>query len=235
LIILVEKHQNWGSSRFPRPKKSPPRKVTEGYGRLWKDLFGVPAPRPHLSVPPINIQCTSRSRHWSSRNDSVKGIVAVARDEKHISALPEGKTKPSDATLADFRVLRRCVNKAALSGRLSAYYLDTTWETLLPTFRTPAEPNVYQRLPNGNAILDGYPVIWTDVLHPYSTDADPDVPIAVFGALSFWWFGEHGQPRMDTSDHVWFANDQLAVRFIEEIDFDYAAPDATAALLTAEE
>jgi hypothetical protein len=40
------------------------------------------------------------------------------------------------------------------------------------------------------------------------------------------------QPRIDTSDHIWFANDQLAARFIEEIDFDYAA-DATAALLTA--
>ncbi len=33
-----------------------------------------------------------------------------------------------------------------------------------------------------------------------------------------------------SSEHVWFANDQLAVRFIEEIDFDYAA---TAVLLTA--
>jgi hypothetical protein len=40
-------------------------------------------------------------------------------------------------------------------------------------------------------------------------------------------------PRIDTSEHVYFANDQLAVRFIEEIDFDYAATDATAALLTA--
>ena len=38
--------------------------------------------------------------------------------------------------------------------------------------------------------------------------------------------GEHGSPRIDTSEHVWFANDQLAVRFIEEIDFDYAALDA---------
>ncbi len=55
----------------------------------------------------------------------------------------------------------------------------------------------------------------------------------MFGALSFWWFGEHGHPRMDTSEHVYFANDQLAVRFIEEIDFDYCANDATAALLTA--
>ena len=33
-------------------------------------------------------------------------------------------------------------------------------------------------------------------------------------------------PRKDTSEHVFFANDQLAVRFIEEIDFDYAATDA---------
>jgi hypothetical protein len=31
---------------------------------------------------------------------------------------------------------------------------------------------------------------------------------------------------MDTSEHVYFANDQLAVRFIEEIDFDFAATDA---------
>ena len=38
---------------------------------------------------------------------------------------------------------------------------------------------------------------------------------------------------MDTSEHIYFANDQLAVRFIEEIDFDCAAFDATAALLTA--
>jgi hypothetical protein len=68
---------------------------------------------------------------------------------------------------------------------------------------------------------------------PYSTDAAADQPLAAFGALSFWWMGEHGHPRIDPSEHVWFANDQLAVRFIEEIDFDYAAKDAMVALLTA--
>src|SRR5437870_1983434 len=83
------------------------------------------------------------------------------------------------------------------------------------------------------AILDGYPIVWTDVLQPYTTSATADSPIAVFGALSFWWLGEHGSPRLDTSEHVYFANDQLAARFIEEIDFDYAAADATAALITA--
>ena len=165
--------------------------------------------------------------------DSVRGIVQIARDTSRALALATGKTKPSDATLDDFRALRTKVNKAALNGRLSAYYLDSTWETRLPAFRTAAEPTVYQRLPDGSAVLDGYPVVWTDVLEPYGTVASADKPIAVFGALSFWWMGEHGTPRIDTSEHVWFSNDQLAVRFIEEIDFDYAANDATAALVTA--
>jgi HK97 family phage major capsid protein len=165
--------------------------------------------------------------------ESVRGVVQIARDNGRLVSLANGKTKPSDATLDDFRALRRQVNKAALNGRISAYYLDTTWETRLPSFRSSAEPNIYQRLPDGSAILDGYPIVWTDVLEPFGTSASPDKPVAVFGALSFWWMGEHGTPRIDTSEHVWFANDQLAVRFIEEIDFDFAANDATAALLTA--
>ena len=169
----------------------------------------------------------------SGTYETVKGIVQIARDNSRTVVLATTKTKPSDATLADFRSLRTKVNKAALNGRLSAYYLDSTWETQLPTFKTTAEQNVYQRLPDGTALLDGYPIVWTDVLTPFGTSATVDQPLAVFGALSFWWMGEHGQPRIDTSEHVWFANDQLAVRFIEEIDFDYAASDATAALLTA--
>jgi hypothetical protein len=32
-----------------------------------------------------------------------------------------------------------------------------------------------------------------------------------------------GSPRIDSSAHVWFANAQFPDRFIEEIDFDYAA------------
>ena len=169
----------------------------------------------------------------STEFETVTGIVDTAEDNDCVRVLASGKTKPSDATLDDFRALRALVNKAALNGRLSAYYLDTTWETRLPSFRTQSEPNVYQRLPDGSALLDGYPVVWTDVLTPYGAAAAADQPLAVFGALSFWWFGEHGHPRIDPSEHVWFANDQLAVRFIEEIDFDYAAGDATAALMTA--
>jgi len=169
----------------------------------------------------------------SATYETVKGIVQIARDNSKTVVLAPTKVKPSDATLADFRALRTKVNKAALNGRLSAYYLDSTWETQLPTFKTAADTNCYQHRPDGTASLDGYPIVWTDVLTPYSTSNANDQPLAVFGAMSFWWMGEHGSPRMDTSEHVYFANDQLAVRFIEEIDFDYAATDATAALLTA--
>ena len=165
--------------------------------------------------------------------ETVKGIVQIARDNAKTVVLAATKVKPSDATLADFRALRTKVNKAALNGRLSAYYLDSTWETQLPTFKTAADPNCYMHRPDGTASLDGYPIVWTDVLTPYGTSNANDQPLAVFGAMSFWWMGEHGSPRMDTSEHVYFTNDQLAVRFIEEIDFDYAAVDATAALLTA--
>jgi HK97 family phage major capsid protein len=167
--------------------------------------------------------------------ETVTGVVSGSADNDCKLVLGTGKTKPSDATLDDFRSLRGLVNRAALNGRLSAYYLDTTWETRLPSFRSQAEPNVYQRMPDGSAILDGYPVVWTDVLTPYGSSDTVNQPLAVFGALSFWWFAEHGHPRIDPSEHVWFANDQLAIRFIEEIDFDFAAPDATAVLLTAEE
>src|SRR5258708_14318585 len=165
--------------------------------------------------------------------ENVKGIVQIARDNTKTVVLASTKTHPSDATLADFRNLRTKVNKPALSGPLSAYYLASTWETPLPGFRTAAEQFCYQRLPDGSAVLDGYPIIWTDVMTAYGTAAAPDSPLAVFGAMSFWWMGEHGAPRIDTSEHVYFQNDQLAIRFIEEIDFDYAATDATAALLTA--
>lgn len=163
--------------------------------------------------------------------ENVVGVVKHCTDNNYKIVLAAA-SGPHDATLADFRALRTKVNKAALSGRRSAYYLDTTWETKLPTFKTEADPFAYVRNADGSATLDGYPIVWTDVLQPYGTDDVASKPLAVFGALDFWWMGEHGAPRIDTSEHVFFANDQLATRFIEEIDFDYNAVDAVSVLLT---
>src|SRR5207302_2137083 len=43
----------------------------------------------------------------TSTYETVKGIVQIARDNSNTVVLASTKTKPSDATLADFRSLRR--------------------------------------------------------------------------------------------------------------------------------
>src|SRR5438132_3828315 len=48
----------------------------------------------------------------TSTYENVKGIVQIARDNNNKVTLASTKTKPSDATLADFRTLRTKVNKA---------------------------------------------------------------------------------------------------------------------------
>jgi len=53
----------------------------------------------------------------SANHETVKGIVQIARDNSKTVVLAATKTKPSDATLVDFRNLRTKVNKSALNGR----------------------------------------------------------------------------------------------------------------------
>jgi hypothetical protein len=105
---------------------------------------------------------------------------------------------------------------------LSAFAHDTlgvTTRTALSTADIPL-PSQYGR--EIRELISDFGVVRRRML-PY--------PIGM-GASRPARMGEHGTPRMDTSDQVWFMNDQLAIRFIEEIDFDYAADDATAVLLT---
>jgi HK97 family phage major capsid protein len=170
--------------------------------------------------------------------ESVKGITKIATDNSKNVQLAATKTKPSDATLADFRAMRLKVSPAAL-GIGSKYYLHSTWESQLRTFNTAAEPYVFvpirpsTRDAVGGPTLDGFPIVWTDVLEPYGTAAALSKYLAVFGVLEYWWFGEHGNPRMDMSSDVYFATDELAARFIEEVDFDYQDVGATSSLQTA--
>ena len=61
--------------------------------------------------------------------------------------------------------------------------------------------------------------VWApDLAHPYQTP----------GLLCV-----RASPRIDQSADVLFLYDQLAVQFIEELNFDYNAIDAMAVLLTA--
>jgi HK97 family phage major capsid protein len=174
----------------------------------------------------------------SGTYESVKGITKIATDNSKNVQLAATKIKPSDATLADFRSMRGKVNAASL-GIGAKYYLHSTWESQLRTFNTNSDLYVFvpdrpsTRDAIGGPTLDGFPIVWTDVLEPYGTANANSKYLAVFGVLEYWWFGEHGNPRMDMSSDVYFATDELAARFIEEIDFDYQDVGATSSLQTA--
>ena len=80
----------------------------------------------------------------------------------------------------------------------------------------------------GTFLSDSHKFLYT--LHPENPEG---LPWSLDGRTNLIIVAKRALDGIDTSEHVWFANDQLAVRFIEEIDFDYAATDATAALITA--
>lgn len=165
--------------------------------------------------------------------DSIKGVCQIAADNNYVKTLGAAKTAPSDATLTDLRDLRS-IGIASSIISSGAYYFHITWERRLREMKTQADPNIYvQNGPNGTPTFDGYPVIWSEVMTPYGATANAAKYIAVFGDLSYWWFGEHGSPRTDMSGEVFFSTDEIAIRWLEEIDFDYAAPDCASALKTA--
>lgn len=162
--------------------------------------------------------------------ESVTGVFKIAADNGKLVTLGPTKTAPSDATLEHFRELRRKVNSTA--RKRGRYLLNHTWETRLWDLNTQANPNVFRYSMDGTAYLDGNPITWVEVMQEYTTDAAPSQYIAAFGDLQWWWFGERGSPRIDQSEHVAFLNDQIAVRFIEELDFDYQSIEAVSVMKT---
>lgn len=149
-----------------------------------------------------------------------------------LKQLGSGKTKPTDATLADFRALRGLVNAAVFANK-PKYYLNPTMDALLATFNTSATVVPYVRRPDGTATLDGYEIVWVGAIQAYSASAAASAYLAFFGDLSYWYLGERGAPRVETSREVYFATDEIGIRAIERIDIEAMAPDAMSALQLA--
>jgi len=158
----------------------------------------------------------------------------------YLQQLAAGKTKPTDATINDFRAMRGLVNPAVLANMAAngqtaaAYYLNPTMEALLVTFNTIGSPLIY-RPQQGNqpATLDGFPIRWIGVSQAYSTKAAASAYLAFFGDLSYWYLGERGAVRVEVSKEVWFATDEIAMRALERIDVECLGIDAMSALQTA--
>lgn len=164
---------------------------------------------------------------------SISGVGAYCTtNSAYLLTLAGGKTKPSDATLADFRSLRGLVNAAVLVDD-PAYYMNPTMEALLVTFNTIGSPLIYRPAQGGQpATLDGFPVRWVGVMQPYSTAAQASKYLAFFGALKYWYLGERGAPRVESSREIYFTTDEIGLRALERIDVEAMAIDAMAALKT---
>lgn len=164
--------------------------------------------------------------------ESVSGVCKICADNSQIVTLAATKTSPNDIATKDLRAAMAKVNTRARAK--GVWYLNNTWETKLPDLNTQANQYVFRYRPDGVALLYGRPVVWTEVLQIWTEDAAAGTYAAVFGDLSWWWFGKRsGGPRIDESEHLKFDYDQIATRFIEEIDFDYMALASAAVIKTA--
>lgn len=150
----------------------------------------------------------------------------------YLIKLANGKTASDDSTIKDWRAIRAKVNPQVLRSGRGAYYCNSTCEGLLTSFNTIGQPLVYIPSMNGaDAKLDGFPVRFTGV-HPAHNPgvANAAAVLTNFGDLSYWYLGERGQPRVETSREVYFASDEIGMRALERIDIQPLAPDAMSAL-----
>lgn len=165
----------------------------------------------------------------SGTYNNLSGVCKHADTQGKKVQLATTKTKPSDITLADWRNLRAQVNGAALSR--ASYCMHPTMEALLSTYNTSTY--MAYRNEGGRATLEGFPITWVPVLPVYDTSAHAGQYQATFGDLEYWYFGERGTVRVDVSNEVYFATDEIGVRFIEGFVPKPMADDANAVLQLA--
>lgn len=172
-------------------------------------------------------------------NGSVEGLTVSTITNSKVTQMASTKTHYSDATLAYLRQLRTVPDASAL--RNGAYYFHPSFEQLLSSFNTagdrPYNPMVQlstggQPFKNGPT-LDGFPIIWVDVMPVYSTGANVSKVFALFGDASFQYLGIRGGVRFDTSMEAGFTTDEILIRALERFTIGLMATGAMAGLETA--
>jgi HK97 family phage major capsid protein len=160
-----------------------------------------------------------------------KSVVTNSKIVYNGDSSTSGKTKQSEATLADFRLLRTKPDGSVLAR--GAYYVHHTYDTLFASFNTGTNLNVYQRMGVGGPSLDGFPIRWTAAMPAYSTTASASLVHALFGDLSYAYLGVRGGPRVDTSREAGFETDEILIRALQRMTTDILAVGAVAGLRNA--
>jgi HK97 family phage major capsid protein len=167
----------------------------------------------------------------TSTYNSINGVGAQATADSAVLQLASTNTHPSDITLANLRNLRAKVTGAVL--KTAVYYAHPTMDALFVTFNTSATVVPYQRQRDGTATLDGFPIVWVNVMPVYTTSATVSAYQVYFGDLSWWYFGERMAMSVETSRDVYFATDEIGIRALERIDIHLMGQASTAALQLA--
>jgi HK97 family phage major capsid protein len=165
----------------------------------------------------------------SGTYDSKSGVCKTADTLTYKIQLGAGNGKPSNITLQNLRDLRAKVDQAAYNN--AAYYMNRTMEALLVSFNSATNATPYiAHGPNGPT-FDGFPIRWVGVMPVYDNASNHfNQYQAVFGDLSYWYLGERGSMRMDVSNDIYFATDEVGIRFLERFDPELMADQSNAVL-----
>ncbi|HSU55847.1 MAG TPA: phage major capsid protein [Candidatus Dormibacteraeota bacterium] len=165
----------------------------------------------------------------SGTYDSKSGVCKTADTLTFKIQLTAGNGKPSNITLQNLRDLRAKIDQAAYNN--AAYYMNRTMEGLLCSYNSATNATPYiANGPNGPT-LDGFPVRWVGVLPVYDNASNHfNQYQAVFGDLSYWYLGERGSMRVDVSNDIYFATDEVGIRFLERFDPELMADQSNAVL-----
>jgi HK97 family phage major capsid protein len=167
----------------------------------------------------------------SGTYDSKSGVCKTADTLTFKIQGTPGNSRPSNLTLQNFRDLRAKIDQTAYNN--AAYYMNRTMEALLVTFNTSATVTPYMPSGPGGPTLDGFPIRWVGVLPVYDTTVHINQYQAVFGDLSYWYLGERGSMRVDVSNEIYFATDEVGIRFLERFDPELMADQSCAVLQLA--
>lgn len=137
----------------------------------------------------------------------------------------------SDLTSNHFSTMIAALKKKARRG--AAFIMDGTIVALVRNMKGSDGHPLFMQSQAVDILgtIYGYPVLESDQM-PDLTSSAANTRFIAFGNLRHVWIGDRNQMLVDSSEHVFFTNDQTAVRVIQREAISVVLPNAFCALKT---